>query len=151
MIALERDQAGRWRPSDNPVEVRFWGLVRGPWLDPSLTAADCWPWLGATAGSRPPKWWGKIERPWKRYGRFRFRGRMENASRVALILFEGTEPPGPALLVVASHFKCDASLCTNPYHLRWDSQAANMAESLAKGRLARGPRGAFVSTGMVAI
>ena len=31
--------------------------VRGPWIDP---------WLGATAGSRPPKSWGKLPRPWKR-------------------------------------------------------------------------------------
>lgn len=144
MIALARDAAGRWQPSDDPVDVRFWALVRGPWLDPELTPADCWPWLGATAGSRPPRSWGELAKPWKRYGRFRFEGRLQNASRVALILF-GTPAPDPD--AIASHTVCDASLCCNPYHLKWDSQAANVAEAIAKGRLAR-DRGGFVSTGI---
>lgn len=145
---LERAATGRFLPSDDPVDVRFWALVRGPWIAPELGVADCWPWQGATAGSRPPKSWGKLPRPWKRYGRFRFAGRMENASRVALILF-GSPPPSPDS--IASHTRCDASLCCNPYHLKWDSQAANVAEAIAKGRLARGRGGAFVSTGMVAV
>jgi hypothetical protein len=144
IVTLERGPAGRWQPSRDPVDVRFWGLVRGPWLDPTITAADCWPWLGGTAGSRAPKSWGTTARPWKRYGRFRFNGRLQNAARVALILFSGP-PADPD--AIASHFKCDASLCTNPYHLRWDSQAANVAEAIAKGRLARDPRGLYQSTG----
>jgi hypothetical protein len=145
---LERGPAGRFLPSDDPVDVRFWALVRGPWIDPAVGSADCWPWMGTTAGSRPPKSWGRTAKPWKRYGRFRFRGRMENANRVALILFAG---PPPADDAIASHTVCDGSLCCNPRHLKWDSQAANMAEAIAKGRLARGRGGSFVSTGMVAI
>lgn len=73
---------------------------------------------------------------------------MQNANRVALILFAG---PPPASDSVASHTTCDRALCCNPHHLKWDSQAANVAEAIAKGRLARDPGGVFVSTGMVAI
>ena len=145
---LDRGPAGRFLPSDDPVDVRFWALVRGPWIDATIGLDDCWPWLGATAGSRPPKSWGKLPKPWKRYGRFRFRGRMENAARVALIL-SGSPPPAPD--AIASHTRCDASLCCNLRHLKWDSQAANVAEAIAKGRLARGRGGSFESTGMVAI
>lgn len=140
--------AGRFAPSEDPIDVRFWALVRGPWIDPLVGLDDCWEWMGGTAGSRPPKSWGRTPKPWKRYGRFRFKGRMENANRVALILAKG-EPADPEL--VASHTGCDGSLCCNPRHLKWDSQAANVAEAIAKGRLARDPGGVFVSTGKVAI
>lgn len=142
---LDRGPAGRFLPSPDPVDVRFWALVHGPWYA-GIGLADCWPWLGATAGSRPPATWPKGAR-WKRYGRFRFEGRLEAAHRVALILAVG---PAPAPDSIASHTVCDASLCCNPAHLKWDSQVGNMAEAAAKGRFAR-DRGRFVSTGMVAI
>lgn len=144
-MALDRGARGRFLPSDDPVDVRFWALVRGPWIDPGLSVADCWPWLGTSAGSRPPKSWD-LAKPWKRYGRFRFAGRMENANRVALILFAG---PPPADDDVASHYRCDGDLCCNPYHLRWESQAANIAGALERGRLIRTATGRFASAGAI--
>jgi hypothetical protein len=117
-----------------PAAVRFWDLVNGPWTDPRIGGEDCWRWMGATAGSRAPKHWKRSRKPWRRYGRFWYRGRMENAHRVALILTIG-EPPDPAM--VSSHTKCDTPLCCNPTHLAWATQEANIREAIAKGRLGR--------------
>jgi hypothetical protein len=121
---------------------RFWDLVNGPWIDPRVGAEDCWLFMGGTAGSRPPKSWKKSPKPWKRYGRFRFHGRMENAHRVALILTAG-EPP--AADMVAGHTKCDRSLCCNLLHLEWQTQQANVREAIAKRHLGRSELGRYVS------
>jgi hypothetical protein len=114
------------------TEDRFWSLVNGPWVDPRRGAGDCWEWMGATIGSRRPKSLA-VNKPWKRYGRFWLPPRLVNAHRAALILTIG-DPPDDSM--VAGH-RCDGSLCCNPSHLQWESQADNIAEAVARGRLVR--------------
>lgn len=132
-----------------PARERFWELVNGPWCDPRIGGDDCWLWMGATAGSRPPKALQPRRRrrgkpkPWKRYGRFRVAADLiVNAHRFALELCAGP-PPKPDS--VASHTKCDRPLCCNPAHLEWASPAGNILEAIAKGHLGRGPLGRFVT------
>ncbi len=64
------------------------------------------------------------------YGRFRGEdGRMVGAHQAALIL-TGSGRPSPSH--VASHWRCDVSLCCNFTHLRWDT-----SEAVEKDRLSR--------------
>jgi len=93
-----------------PLADRFWASVdiRGP--------DECWPWLGR----RLPRGYGVIA-----VGREKRR-----AHRVAWELTCGAIPAG----LNVCH-RCDHPPCCNPAHLVLWTQAENMADAAAKGRL----------------
>ncbi len=72
------------------IQRRFWAKVN--------KTDGCWLWIAckATCG----------------YGRFNFRGRINNAHRVSWIITNGEIPNGLWVL-----HKCDVRLCVNPNHL----------------------------------
>ncbi len=120
------------------VEARFWNLVNGPWCDERLDPYDdCWHWMGAVVKSRPPKL--KLVKAFRVYGRFHLSVEvgLVNAHRAALLLTVGP-PPEDGKVYVAAH-RCDDSLCVHPGDLEWQTQQRNVADAMARGRLARAP------------
>ena len=102
--------------------ARFWSKVDRCGHD------DCWPWLGT---KKMPNNIGE------QYGTF---GVSENgnrteyrAHRLAYMLAVGEVPDG--ILVMHT---CDTPLCVNPNHLELGTNADNMADRDAKGRVAKG-------------
>ncbi len=96
------------------VEARFWRQIDR--RDPE----NCWPWAGQDNGRR---------------GEFRINGKRFIATHVALALV-GKFRPEKAFALHA----CDNQACCNPAHLRWGSQADNIADKVARGRCAVGER-----------
>ena len=90
-------------------ETRFWSRVdrRGP--------DECWPWLG----------W----RDRDGYGRFWHGSQWSPAHRIAWILTYGPAPDG-----LHGLHRCDNPSCCNPAHGWPDTNAANVADRVAKGR-----------------
>ena len=89
-----RKRDGSW-PSR---KERFWKKVKiTPW---------CWVWMGAKASG---------------YGRFRFRGKIAGAHRIAYEWIRGPIPPGLGL----DHL-CRNSACVNPHHLEVVPQSVNI-------------------------
>lgn len=84
---------------------------------------QCWPWLG---GVWPTG-----------YGRAWVGGKIVRAHRLALALAEGRRSL-PHAKMFACH-SCDNPVCCNPSHLRWGTQADNMADASRRGRMP-GPR-----------
>lgn len=88
----------------------------------------CWLWTGSLNN----KGYGKINR----------RGKTGYAHRAALAFV--SPPPHPKLFAL---HQCDMPACVNPDHLKWGTQAENMAECVARGRQARGERLAVMRRG----
>ena len=88
---------------------RFWNKVdrRDPF--------SCWVWKAASATNG--------------YGRFKFRGAMQRANRVAWWLTHGPVPKG---LWVLHH--CDNKLCVNPSHLFLGTPTDNVLDMVKKNR-----------------
>ena len=95
-----------------PEIERFWAkVVKEP-------NSGCWLWTGASSHG---------------YGSLRFRGHGCRAHRVAWELHRGAVPNGVSVL-----HKCDTPLCVNPDHLFLGTQADNIKDAVAKGRIRRG-------------
>lgn len=85
----------------------FWGRVS--------RTDGCWPWTG------------RVDR--YGYGMLQYGGRHRTAHRVAYELTFGV----PEKVGVIRHL-CHNPLCCNPDHLKWGTQAENMADSRLAGR-----------------
>lgn len=94
------------------ILARFWSHVNRE----KAKAADCWIWTGHVASTG--------------YGQFGIGSHHRvRAHRFAWLVSRGPIPDG----FVVCH-NCDNTLCVNPGHLRLDSQAGNILESVRKGR-----------------
>lgn len=71
------------------------------------------------------------------YGQIRDQGRDRPATQVVLEM-AGRPSPGPHATYVLH--SCDRPCCVNPLHLRWGSQAENLADARAKRRIQSGER-----------
>jgi hypothetical protein len=85
------------------------------WLRVEKTG-DCWLWSGCLDTSG--------------YGNIRVRGKVLRCHRVAWELTHGTVPPGLHVL-----HRCDVRRCLNPAHLFLGTNADNVADKKAKGRV----------------
>lgn len=81
---------------------------------------DCWMWTGAKV-ARSAAYYQPIIGTW--------RGRTENAHRIAWLLYRGDIPNGLHVL-----HRCDRPLCVNPEHLFLGTHQDNMDDMIAKGR-----------------
>lgn len=99
-----------------PDEAKFWARVDRSQLSPG----GCWPWMGARNGD------GYGVLGFGERGRTKFR----TAHRTACELEHGP-PPFPGARALHS---CDWPPCCNSAHLRWGTQADNVADQVARGR-----------------
>src|SRR5215475_12303097 len=76
--------------------------------------SGCWIWTGSYS-SRP---------------NFHFEGRLQNASRVAYILYIGQLPPDKPHVL----HTCDFLPCVSPYHLYAGTHQDNMRDMVARQR-----------------
>lgn len=99
--------------------ARFWSKVE------RAGETDCWLWTASVSGS-------KVQ-----HGQFttRIGGRQHHlkAHRLAWVFTHGEIPPG----CVICH-RCDVARCVNPAHLFLGTQADNLNDARAKGRLVDG-------------
>jgi hypothetical protein len=69
------------------------------------------------------------------YGTAKHDGKWANASRTSWIVHNGPIPIGPSGRTLYVCHKCDTPPCVNPAHLFLGTQADNMADMRAKGRV----------------
>jgi hypothetical protein len=91
------------------------------YADASAGPDCCWPWTGT-----------RVE---DGYGQVQLQNVKRPATHLALALDGRPRPDGAQAL-----HSCDNPPCVNPRHLRWGTNAENLAERNAKGRQARGDR-----------
>src|SRR5262245_32169113 len=98
------------------LPCRVWSKVdaRGP--------DECWDWTGARTSNG--------------YGLIRVGGQKRNAHAVVLELVTDEAANGPC----GPHGPCDRPICVNPRHLRWGSNADNVADRVERERSATGDR-----------
>ena len=92
------------------ISDRFWSKVL---REPGPQA--CWEWQAYSNPGGP--------------GRFRLRGKLESAPRVAYMLEMGSIPQGACVL-----HRCDNPRCCNPRHLYIGSKLDNSNDKFARGR-----------------
>ncbi len=97
-----------------PVAERFWEKVA------IGESHECWLWTGAKMYSG--------------YGMFWHDGKARMAHRVPYFLGHGIWAEQETL------HSCDNRVCCNPAHLSNGSHVKNMADAVARGRMARGER-----------
>jgi hypothetical protein len=85
------------------------------------TLSGCWEW--------------QRQRHYRGYGLIEHHGRPVMAHRFAYARYVGVIPEGAVVM-----HRCDNPPCCNPGHLRTGTQAENIADAKAKGRLAFGER-----------
>lgn len=100
---------------DLSLEQKFWRYIERGGPD------DCWPWSGHINQDG--------------YGRFRTGGAMAMAHRMVYAMTVGPIPDG----LVGRH-QCHNRACCNPAHLLLGTQAENVQDTVAAGRVARGER-----------
>lgn len=107
---LEKQGIDRRAASDYGADdqTRFWTHIVRRGDD------ECWGWRGTTRDG---------------YGRTHFKGRLENANRIAWILANGPIPRGIFVL-----HTCDNRPCCNPNHLFLGTNVDNMRDMAIKGR-----------------
>lgn len=84
----------------------------------------CWVWMAGTSSTG--------------YGLVHTGSRMERAHRMSWELHNGPIPEGKGYHGTCVLHRCDVPSCVNPNHLFLGSQAENMADMNAKGRVSRG-------------
>jgi len=89
-------------------------------IESTLVVRGCWEWMGCLSNG---------------YGNITWNGRQILAHVLSYKLFRG---PIPAGMFVCHH--CDNRMCINPAHLFCGTQADNMRDCVAKGRINRNPR-----------
>jgi hypothetical protein len=94
-------------------EERFWLRVD--------KSGECWIWTGP--------------RHVRGYGHVRYNGKASRAHRVAWAIANGPVPKGMAVC-----HRCDNPPCVRPEHLWVGTQAENLADMRAKGRMANRPK-----------
>lgn len=113
----------RWHRYGDPLKGGTdWGAAQR-WLEAALTyeGDECllWPFAADT------------------HGVIRVNGALVQAHRELLVRATGENPPD----LEACH-NCGNGLCCNLAHLRWDTHAGNMADTIAHGTSTRGEKNA---------
>lgn len=111
MTQLDKPRKDRWANRRRPLADRLWSFVDRSSFD------ACWEWRG--------------DRNESGYGRIYINRKARRAHRVAYETAVG--PIGTGLVVMHS---CDNPPCINPAHLSLGTPIDNVADAVAKGRMA---------------